>query len=243
MVTKRSETKSTLLQQTFPDLVSVHDDNQEILDQADIVFLCVLPEQASDVLQNLEFDSSRHQLVSMVSTSTLADLERDSKLPKDNVAKMICLPSVAFHTGVCLYCTPTPNPFLTQLFESLGGCVSLETEDQLEKCMISTCLQGPLFGIMRQNRDWLVETAGLSLEKATYLVSKQYQGMVQDVDRRPPTATRLDDLVAEQTPGGLNEQTLANLDTMGVLNAYGKAMDAVLSRVQGRSDGSLPTEE
>lgn len=65
-VSRRSKSKSDQLQQAFPDLVTVCDDNQEILDRADIIFITVLPEQTSQVLQSLQFDSDRHDLVSLV---------------------------------------------------------------------------------------------------------------------------------------------------------------------------------
>jgi pyrroline-5-carboxylate reductase len=68
-VTRRSEKNSKALAESFPSLVSVHDDNQEILDKADLIFLCVLPQQTSQVLQDLSFDNSRHTLVSLAVSS------------------------------------------------------------------------------------------------------------------------------------------------------------------------------
>lgn len=65
-VSRRTESKSSLLQVTFPDQVTVHDDNQEIVDQSDVVFLCVLPQRAAGILQSLTFDPSKHRLVSLV---------------------------------------------------------------------------------------------------------------------------------------------------------------------------------
>jgi pyrroline-5-carboxylate reductase len=65
-VSHRSASKSKALQESFPDLVSIHEDNQEIVDQSDIVFLCVLPKYASQVLQDLQFDNTKHSLVSIV---------------------------------------------------------------------------------------------------------------------------------------------------------------------------------
>jgi NADP oxidoreductase coenzyme F420-dependent len=65
-VSRRTERKSQLLLQTFPEFVTVHDNNQDIIDLVDIVFVCVLPQQTSQVLQNLTFDPSRHTLVSLV---------------------------------------------------------------------------------------------------------------------------------------------------------------------------------
>jgi hypothetical protein len=68
VVSKRSESKSKAL---FDDLsplmdISVTTDNQAILDACDLIFLTVLPQQASEVLQGLEFDPNRHVLVSLV---------------------------------------------------------------------------------------------------------------------------------------------------------------------------------
>ena len=65
-VTKRSENKSAQLQQDFPSLVSIQEDNQEILDTSDLVFLCVLPQLTHQVLQGVTFDDSRHNLISLV---------------------------------------------------------------------------------------------------------------------------------------------------------------------------------
>jgi pyrroline-5-carboxylate reductase len=102
MVTRRSESMSTALQARFPDTVAIADDPQTVLDNSDIIFLCVLPQQTSSILQSLQFDDNRHLLVSLVSTSQIHQLAVDSKLPESHVSKMICLPAVARNTGVCL---------------------------------------------------------------------------------------------------------------------------------------------
>jgi pyrroline-5-carboxylate reductase len=172
------------------------------------------------------------------STAKLDDLTKDSRLDPSNVSKMICLPSIARHEGVALHCSPTPNPFLTSMFEALGGVVTLKTEKELEACMMTTCVMGPMYGIMRQGRDWLMKQTELSQEEASYLVIKQYIGIVQDAERDLTNPNRLDDLIEEQTPGGVNAQALANLEKQGGLDAQTKVMDAILSRIRGESDGS-----
>jgi len=65
-VSRRSVSKSSDLKEQFPDLVSVHDDNQDVVDRSDFVFVCVLPDQASRVLKELSFDKSTHNLISLV---------------------------------------------------------------------------------------------------------------------------------------------------------------------------------
>jgi len=173
------------------------------------------------------------------STARIDELIHDSKLDTARVSKMICLPAIARHQGVCLLCSPIPNPSLEALFEAVGGVLSVETEDELSACMMTTCVMGPLYGIMKKSRDWLVRNSNISQSQATYLVAKQYQGIVQDAVINCDDPNRLDDLVEEQTPGDLNEQALRNLEILGGLEAYDKVMDDILSRITGKSDGSV----
>lgn len=244
-VSRRSEAKSRELSEEFPKLVSVLDDNQEILDRSDVVFLCVLPDQASPTLRALSFDSSRHSLVSLVSTTKIEDLIRDSGLEPMNVSKMICLPSIARHEGVALHCCPEAGgpdaAFLTSLFDSCGGVVTLQDESELQASMMTTCVMGPLYGVMRRNRDWLTTRSGLSKGEASKLVIRQYAGAVEQALRFDDDPDRLDDLIEEQTRGGLNEQALSNLDELGGLEMLDRIMEAVVSRIRGESDGSVPS--
>lgn len=107
--------------------------------------------------------------------------------------------------------------------------------------MISTVYMGPLYGTMRRNRDWLMDRGGLSLQDASRLVIQQYSGMIQDAVQGADDGNEaiLDELIAEQTRGGLNEQALTNLNKLGAVEAYDRVMDSILSRIQGKSDGSL----
>eukprot|EP00521_Asterionellopsis_glacialis_P000850 CAMPEP_0195253830 /NCGR_PEP_ID=MMETSP0706-20130129/4703_1 /TAXON_ID=33640 /ORGANISM="Asterionellopsis glacialis, Strain CCMP134" /LENGTH=289 /DNA_ID=CAMNT_0040306415 /DNA_START=99 /DNA_END=968 /DNA_ORIENTATION=- len=239
-ISQRSEEKSSRFQETYPHLTTVYKDNQDIVDNSDIVFLCVLPQYVSEVLQSLTFDNDRHTLVSLVATANLETLYQDSGLSPPKVSKMICLPVVAQLQGVCLHCPEQESgSVLTSLFEELGGCVQAKDEELLEAMMLATCTAGPIYGIMRRNRDWLVEK-GLDATSANYLITKQYLGAIQHADTLSTNPKGLDDLVEEQTPGGLNEQALKNLDKLGGLDAFDKIMDATLGRIQGKSDGSLP---
>lgn len=153
---------------------------------------------------------------------------------------MICLPSIASHQGVCLHCSPTPNPTLTDMFHRVSGVVTLTTEAEMEAAMVTSCIMGPLYGIMKEGRDWLLRNTSLSAKDASYLIIQQYIGAVKDAERECDTNEhRLDDLIEEQTPGGLNEQALSNLDQLGGLEAQRRVMDATLSRIRGESDGSI----
>jgi len=158
-VSTRSAAKSAaLLAQFGADKITVVDDNQSIVDAADLIFLCVLPQHYEEILQSLTFTPDRHTLVSLVSTSTIAQLVTLSKLPAAHVHKMICLPSVSTHDGTCLL-TPKSGAALPlkTILDTLGGCVECESEKIMTAMMIPACLMGPYYKILQNNRDWMIK--------------------------------------------------------------------------------------
>ena len=100
-------------------------------------------------------------------------------------------------------------------------------------------MMGTMYGIMKNNRDWLI-SKGVDPSEASFFVARSYLSIVADAERDCRDPQRFDDLIEEQTPGGLNEQTLKNQEQQGVFEAYDRSMNATFSRLQGTSDGSLP---
>lgn len=252
-VTRRSEAKSTQLREEFPGVVTVYDSAEEVVRNADVVFLCVLPQLVEGVLGELTRTGAwraEHTLISLVSTSTVVDLIHKTGLPKDNVYKMICLPAIAKREG-CALLQPAPRANagdgessvgsidVKNMLNALGGCVECADDDMMNTMMVTTAMMGPVYGVMRNNRDFLVKQ-GIPAATASYFVGRSYLSMVQDAERDCRDPDRFDALIEEQTPGGLNEQCLGNLEKQEVFDSYDRSMDAVLSRLQGKSDGSLP---
>lgn len=102
---------------------------------------------------------------------------------------------------------------------------------------------GAFYNVLQQNQQWLVNK-GVPPKDATYFVGRQYASMMHDAEHGcHKNSNHFEELVAEQTPGGLNEQALSNLKKLGIFGAYDKAMEAVLSRLHGETDGSLPEEK
>ena len=159
------------------------------------------------------------------------------------------LPSVAKQEGCALIvpkstqkeCQTNPNiATILCMLNTLGGYVECESEEIMNVMITPTCLMGPLYGILRHNKDWLVKK-GVPAKDATYFVGRNYWSMMQDAERGcHEDENHFEELVAEQTPGGLNEQALNNIKELGIFDAYDKTMEAVLSRLHGDSDGSIP---
>ena len=166
---------------------------------------------------------------------------------------MICLPAVAELQGTPLLvprCSATSTNddndgggiIIHELLATLGGgtCIQCDNEQTMEAMMVSTTMMGPLYGFMKANRDYLIKN-GVPPQDANLCVSRQYFAMTRDALGRAETdgETSLDALIDEQTPGGLNEQTLKNFEKRGFLETFDEVMDAVLKRIQGKGDGSL----
>jgi len=240
-VSRRSQSKSSALAQKYGDQIVICDDNQKIVDSCGTLFICVLPEKEEEIISGLTIGNDK-TLVSLVSTSKVNDLIDRSGLPAEQVYKMICLPAVAELEGTPLLVPPNTSD-LHSLISKLGGgtCLNCKDESIMEAMMVTTCMMGPMYGLMKRNRDYLVGQ-GVPAGDASFVVGRQYFGMVKDALVQCENPDRFDDLIKEQTPGGLNEQTLRNLDGEGFLDTYEKAMDAVLARIQGKTDGSIPSQ-
>ncbi len=167
---------------------------------------------------------------------------KNSGLAAENVYKMICLPAVAQLEGTPLLVPRSRSDRLKDLLSTLGGgtCIECENEDIMESMMVPTAMMGPVYGLMRNSRDFLIKK-GVPAKDASRMVGRQYWAMVKDAVMRCEDPDSLDDLIEEQTPGGLNEQTLKNLEGVGFLASYDEAMEAVLKRIKGESDGSMKT--
>jgi len=64
-VSRRSESKSSALAEKFGEKIVVCDDNQEIADYCDAIFVCVLPQQEEQVLRSLKLGDDK-TLISLV---------------------------------------------------------------------------------------------------------------------------------------------------------------------------------
>jgi pyrroline-5-carboxylate reductase len=182
-ITRRSVSKSTMLQERFPTIVTIHEMAHEVVLNSDIIFLCVLPTQVDEVLTDLTerglWKCDTHILISLVSTSKVDELIIKSGLRRCSVYKLICLPPIARRSGCALLqpatttstttttTTTTDNnidndissskDIVTSILNSLGGYVECHNDSMMEAMMIPTAMMGPVYGMMRNNRDWLSE--------------------------------------------------------------------------------------
>jgi hypothetical protein len=116
----------------------------------------------------------------MQSTSKVEDLIARTGLRRDSVYKLICLPPIS-RRGGCALLQPAPSQspsalmpdgynddndeddgkddvnVVKSMLNALGGYVECHNDEIMDAMMITTCMMGPMYGVMRANRDWLGE--------------------------------------------------------------------------------------
>jgi hypothetical protein len=90
--------------------------------------------------------------------------------------------------------------------------------------------------ILKTQRNWLARQ-GVPAADASYFIGRTYLGLAQDAEAKCTEEGHYDHLVDENTPGGMNEQAIANLTRLGCYSAYDTVQDALLERLAGAGDG------
>jgi len=234
-VSPRNAEKAAALLADFPGLVKVAASNQEVVDNATMVYLGLgspsRPTAAEDAIRELKFNEN-HTVVSLLSTASLESLKdwcsAGGAAPKE-IVRAIPLPPVAHHAGACII-TPK-HPLTMAVFEALGSSVAVDTEAEMMKMMPITCMMGQVYAQQQAAQKWLLEQ-GIEAAAAAKWVGAIYHTVT--FDAKDASEGTFDKLVAEQTPGGLNEQVLSEMDAGGAWNTLQSALDGCLARIEGK---------
>jgi pyrroline-5-carboxylate reductase len=212
--------------------VSVAGSNQAVVDQCDVVFLCVVPQVARRVVEALVF--RREQTVISVIASLPADevAALVAPVPRERICCAIPLPAVSVHKGATII---LPNPIAERIFSLLGTAVVARTSKELEILLCVSCMMGPFYETCGTIADWLV-AEGVPPETASDFVCGFHDTVLSEAQHRVahvqgPAAFQ--ELVGEQTPGGLNEANVRDMTSAGTFATYRKALATTLKRLRG----------
>ena len=223
VVSPRGAAHAARLAATYPQ-VQVARDNQGVVNGSDVVFLCVRPPIARQVLAELRFDAQQ-LLVSLVAVTPLA-LVRELAAPA-TVVRAVPIPSASRRLSPTGYYPPEPRA--AALFNRVGTALPLDTERQLSVIWAATALISPAYALASVVSGWLSDE-GVAGALAAQFTVEQFRGVLALVE--PGDELQLDRLAARAaTPGGLNEQALTLLREAGACDAVRQALDAVLQRL------------
>ena len=164
-------------------------------------------------------------MISLVAGLPIEKL-RSSCLPARTVSIAIPFPSVAKKSGAALLLQP--GPAAIGIFRRLGRHVAVEDVEQFRRLMCISGLMGNFYKQQLTAQNWLTQ-GGVPAEVAAAWTSAAFGAFA--ADSAGATSETFSELLAEQTPGGLNEKVWQLMEEDGNNEALGYVLDAVHHRL------------
>jgi pyrroline-5-carboxylate reductase len=202
--------------------VHVANSNQAAIDPADVVLLCVRPQDAPAALSGLTFRAE--QVVISVMAGIRLDALHALVAPAHDLVRAIPLPAVATRTG--LTAIHPQNEVAEAIFEPLGGALTVDDERALDALSASTATIAAHLAYLDAISRWLV-SRGIPQAAATRYVTAVFGTLLST---GPTDFATLAEEYA--TPGGLNEQFLAALRSACTFGVVEHALDDVALRLE-----------
>lgn len=197
--------------------------NQSVLDQADIVFLCVRPHQAAAALAPLQFRAGQ-VVISVMAGVAMADLA-ELCAPASDIAMTI--PLAFLERGGCPLPVYPDSATLRALFAPDNAVLAQDSEAQLNRHFAASAMLGTMMDFLDQVGDWLGEG-----ENAQTYVSMLAAGALRDVPKSGlgKLAQARDALATE---GTLNLQLVTHMRQTGLHKDLTQGLDALAARLRG----------
>ena len=204
--------------------VKIAASNQAVVDQTDMVLVCLPAAQGLEILQGLVFRRGQSVLSTMAG-ARIGPL-RAACAPADGFCAMMPGFANAFRAGPSLLFPPDRawQHFLSQL----GPVHEFDAPELFETAAVFGAMSGASMFLMRQLADWY-SAHGLPPKTAQRLVAETFRGNAEVLLQ---AAEPLEDIVrGVTTPGGITEALVATLKAQNALGAWDQAMDKVLARM------------
>jgi len=222
-ISPRNRSLANKLSKKFKS-IKIAKNNQEIIDNSSLVFLAVTPTVGLKILNTLKFKSNK-KIISFIATISLANLKKLTK--NKNIIKAIPLPPIEIKKGpIVIY---PPNKIAKSFFSHLGSVIEVKNEKVCNKFWSTSALMAPFYELLKVSTDWLTRK-GVDQIKATSYITELFLGLSQDAVNKKSTG--LKKLVAEsQTPKGLNEQALKELQRGKFYSKLSKTLNNIHNRL------------
>ena len=206
--------------------ITIAQNNQEIVNSCDWIFLSVTPTVGEEIIKDLNFRSSQI-IISFISTITLVQLKKAIKV-KAKIIRAIPLPPISLKKGpVPIY---PPNKKVKDFFNKIGTTVEIKDEKSSINFWSTSGIMASFYEMLRVMIDWLVKR-GVKRNDAQKYITSLFLALSEDAVMNSKKDLKY--LVKEsQTPKGLNEQGVRELTKSG----FYKKMEKTLNKLHKRLD-------
>ena len=222
-ISPRNKSIANKLSKKFKS-VKIAKNNQEIINNSSLIFLAITPSVGLKIINTLKFTSNK-KIISFIATVSLASLKKLTK--NKNIVRAIPLPPIEIKKGpIVIY---PPNKVAKSFFSHLGSVIEVKNENICNKFWSTSALMAPFYELLKVSTDWLIRK-GVDQSKATSYITELFLGLSQDAVNKKSTG--LKKLVAEsQTPKGLNEQALKELQRGKFYSKLNKTLNNIHNRL------------
>ena len=223
-ISYRNNKISKQLKKKFKRIV-IEKDNQKIVSSSNWVFLAVTPKVGEKIIKNLKFRSNQ-TIISFISTITIPNLKKMIKV-KANIVRAIPLPPISLKKGPVPICPP--NKKVKKFFDQIGSTVEIKNEKLSINFWSTSGMMASYYEILNVMSNWLVSKGIKRLDAQKYITSLF---LALSEDAVVNSKKDLKYLVKEsQTPKGLNEQGLKEMNKKGVYKSVINTLNSIYKRL------------
>ena len=224
IISSRNRKISIKLKKKFKKIY-IEKDNQKIVNNSNWIFLAVTPTVGERIIKNLKFRPSQI-IISFISTITISELKKMIKV-KANVIRAIPLPPISLKKGPVPICPP--NKKVKNFFNKIGSTVEIKNEKLSINFWSTSGMMASYYEILKVMSDWLVKKGIKRLDAQKY-ITNLFLALSEDAVVN--SNKELKYLVKEsQTPKGLNEQGLKEMNKKGVYKSLIKTLNSIHKRL------------
>ena len=223
-ISKRNKKISNFLSKKSRKIVVINN-NQEIINRSNWVFLSVTPKVGNNILKYLNFKSNQ-TIVSFISTIKMSQLKKYVKV-KAKIVRAIPLPPISLRKGPVPIFPPNKN--VKRFFNQLGTTVEIGNEKLSKNFWATSGMYASFYELLSTMSNWLVKR-GIKRDKAQKYVTSLFVALSEDAVVN--SKKDLKHLVKDsQTPRGLNEQGVKELRKAGFYRSNEKTLNSILKRL------------
>ena len=223
-ISKRNKKKSQQLKKKFNKVIIV-ENNQQIVDKCNWIFLSVTPTVGDKIIKELKFKSNQI-VISFISTTTLPQLKKAIKV-KAKIIRAIPLPPISLKKGPVPICPP--NKKVKAFFDKIGTTVEIKNEKLSINFWSISGMMAPFYQLLSTMTDWLVKK-GVKRNNAQKYITSLFLALSEDAAVNSKKDLKY--LVKEsQTPKGLNEQGVKELTKAGFYKSLEKTLNSIHKRL------------
>ncbi len=224
IVSPRNRDNSKMLQEKYPDRVTVAESMQDVLDQAEWIMIAILPDAGEEVLKGLQF-RKEHKVINFMSDKLLPDI-RSWIGDTEVLVHMVPLTYNAVFDGPIVL--SPPNEEAAEIFGSIGKVVQLENRFHAAMFAAVTGYEVPIFSLLSTIIDCCVRE-GVPADAAFQYVTGFFKTTCDYACTLDPEGIR--DKAAHSTPGGINYMVKQGLLEKDAFQAWDDALQPAIERL------------